>query len=283
MTRKRLPKGKPVALARLVVPLKDAEAKLRSRIEKGRELAAKPIRSTSELDSVRDEYANWLRYNRELLLRIFSNPSVADEHIVSLGGLAPDRSFYEEIEDLRRSIDGRVRDLESIFERLDLLPQPDGAEALSTATVPASKVFVVHGHDESARESVARYIERLGLEAVILHEQPNAGRTIIEKFESHADVRYAVVLLTPDDVGAAKSKPKPLNLRARQNVIFEMGYFYAKLGRHHVCALYSEGVELPSDVQGIVYVPLDSAEAWHLRLARELRGAGLAIDINKAL
>src|SRR5690606_12147790 len=85
------------------------------------------------------------------------------------------------------------------------------------------KIFIVHGHDDGAREAVARFLERIGLEAVILHEQANQGRTIIEKVVAHSDVGFAVVLLTPDDEGCAKGgKPEP---RARQNVLLELGYF----------------------------------------------------------
>jgi predicted nucleotide-binding protein len=100
------------------------------------------------------------------------------------------------------------------------------------------RVFIVHGHASEAKESLARFLERVGLEPIILHEQPNSGRTIIEKFEVYADVGFAVVLLTPDDVGAPKDAPTELKPRARQNVIAELGYFYGKLSRHRVCALY---------------------------------------------
>lgn len=142
-------------------------------------------------------------------------------------------------------------------------------------------VFVVHGQDDAAKESVARYLEKLGLDPVILHEQPSAGRTIIEKFEAHSRVAYAVVLLTPDDLGKAKTEPE-LQPRARQNVIFELGYFCGILGRTKVCVLHG-GVELPTDYSGVVYIPLDREGAWKLLLARELHAAGLGIDLNLAL
>jgi predicted nucleotide-binding protein len=98
------------------------------------------------------------------------------------------------------------------------------------------------------KESVARFLEKLDLRPIILHEQPNKGRTVIEKFEAHSDVGFAVVLLTPDDVGGLASSPDKLSRRARQNVILELGYFIGKLGRAKVCALYKEGVEIPSDI-----------------------------------
>ena len=146
----------------------------------------------------------------------------------------------------------------------------------------SNKVFVVHGHDEAARETVARFLERLKLKPIVLHEQSNQGRTIIEKFENHADVGFAVVLLTPDDEGASiEDKDNPKH-RARQNVIFELGFFIGKLGRERVCALVKGDVETPSDYDGIVYTKLDGEDGWQMKLLRELRAAGFDIDANRA-
>jgi predicted nucleotide-binding protein len=149
--------------------------------------------------------------------------------------------------------------------------------------ISGSKVFLVHGHDESAREGTARYLEKLHLEPIILHEQPNAGQTIIEKVEKYGGVAFAVVLLTPDDIGATRDKAGDLKPRARQNVILELGYFLARLGRKHVAALVKGDVEKPSDYDGVVYIQLDDAGAWKLELARELKTAGLDVDLNDAI
>ena len=145
-----------------------------------------------------------------------------------------------------------------------------------------SKVFVIHGHDESARESVARFLERLKLKPVILHEQPNRGHTIIEKFEAHADVGFAVVLLTPDDVGALAENKDELKPRARQNVILELGFFLGRLGRDRVCPFVKGDVETPSDYDGVVYTKMDDADGWKTKLIRELKVAGFDIDANQA-
>ena len=142
------------------------------------------------------------------------------------------------------------------------------------------KVFVVHGHDEAVLQAVARFLEKLKLEPVILHEQANQGRTIIEKFEDHSDAGFAVVLLTPDDIGAAVTDKADLQYRARQNVILELGFFIGKLGRNRVCTLKSRCVENPSDVDGMVYINLDEPDAWQTGLVRELKAAGFAIDAN---
>jgi hypothetical protein len=178
----------------------------------------------------------------------------------------------------RRHLELLRRDLDDC---LDLVPLLRSAPELEPGTDPDS-VFVVHGHDE-VRERVARLRERLGLKPIILHEQPDQGRTIIEKFESHAAVGFAVVLLTPDDVGSAAFEPQALMPRARQNVIFELGFFVAALGRRRVCALYKGGVELPTDYTGVVYTPMDPADGWQLKLARELKHAGLDVDLNRVV
>lgn len=148
----------------------------------------------------------------------------------------------------------------------------------------SNRVFLVHGHNELAIQETARFLEKFDLDVIILREQSNSGRTIIEKFIDFSDVGFSVVLLTGDDLGGAQKTPydkqKP---RARQNVILELGFFLGKLGRKRVCALYQEGVEIPSDYDGVIFVPLDKNGAWHLSLARELKAAGLSIDLNKAL
>jgi predicted nucleotide-binding protein len=143
------------------------------------------------------------------------------------------------------------------------------------------KVFVVHGRDDAAKEGVARFVEKMGLQPIILHEQPNGGRTIIEKFEMYSDdVAFAVVLLTPDDVGYQAGDSSKIKARARQNVIMELGYFIGRLGRTRVCALHKGQIELPSDYQGVVYVPLDDAGAWRTKLAQEFVQAKISIDLK---
>lgn len=142
---------------------------------------------------------------------------------------------------------------------------------------------MVHGHDHGRMQALARFLERLELNPIILHERASEGSTIVEKLESYANAAFAIVLLTPDDVGsiaAGKKNPQP---RARQNVVLELGYFMGKLGRKRTCALVVKGVEIPSDYSGVVYIPLDKDDAWKLRLARELQAAGLPIDMNRAL
>lgn len=155
-----------------------------------------------------------------------------------------------------------------------------GMSAEKTTLVPSNRVFVVHGHDEGARETVARFLMQLGFDPIILHEQANLGRTVMEKVEAHGDVGFAVVLLTPDDEGCARGGiPEP---RARQNVLLELGYFLGRLGRDKVCALKRGNVEIPSDFAGVVWESMEG-NGWKQALGRELQAAGHEIDWNKVM
>lgn len=156
-------------------------------------------------------------------------------------------------------------------------PQDDASDAVNAPA--AGRVFIVHGHDSSLKHEAARFLRDLtGEEPVILHEQPDGGRSLIEKFEaSAATTGYAVVLLTGDDLGRAKTETTD-RPRARQNVVFEMGFFFGSLGRGNVAVIHDDGVEEPGDVRGMLYVPRDDAGGWKTRIAREIDHAGIAVD-----
>lgn len=149
----------------------------------------------------------------------------------------------------------------------------------------SNQIFIVHGHDNEMKATVALTLKNIGLEPIILHEQANRGKTIIEKFETCSEnVSFAVVLLSPDDRGYKKDQePESASYRARQNVILELGYFLGKLGRENVCALLKteENFEFPSDIFGSLYTPYNSNSGWKLALAKELKVAGYDIDFGK--
>jgi len=148
----------------------------------------------------------------------------------------------------------------------------------------SGKIFIVHGHNDGIKNAIARFIEKLGLETIILHEKPNNGKTIIEKFEQESsDVDFAIVLLTVDDQGGKMGDTEGLRARARQNVIFEFGYFIGIMGRSKVVALVEDDVEIPSDYSGVIYLPFDNAGAWKLNLAKELKNTGINVDLNLAI
>lgn len=147
--------------------------------------------------------------------------------------------------------------------------------------IDTNKIFIVHGHDELAKLDIARFIEKMGLEAIILHEQVAGGKTIIEKIEKYSNVMFGIVLYTPCDIGSKKNEESNLSARARQNVVFEHGYLIGKLGRGNVSALVKGKIELPNDISGIVYIQMDDNKAWKIDLASELKNAGYSIDFNK--
>jgi len=286
----------PLASTYLNVSLQKASQQITQRIRVGREIvnqqAPKRI-NTRFLNSLWDIIKKWDDYNSTLLKSIFSDETVADKYDSSVT-----YSEYKGLADYSKKINSfyriKMRELESIKERLHLYKtvSQETSKTLERIDSFGNKVFIVHGHDETTKLSVARFLEKLDLNVIILHEQPNKGRTIIEKLEansSEVDIGYAVVLLTPDDMGgtasnAAKTSSKlPLRHRARQNVVFELGYFIAKLGRERVAALYSEGVELPSDYQGVLYTKLDGSDSWKFELAREMKAAGIDLNLSKLL
>jgi predicted nucleotide-binding protein len=170
---------------------------------------------------------------------------------------------------------------------VDVIGKAEGITALVAAIRRAltPRVFVAHGHDLGAKEEVARLLRALKLRPVVLSEEVDAGRTIIEKIEDYSDVAFAIILLTPDDLGG--TDPNELKPRARQNVIFELGYFFAKLGRRKVAALIKkkgdQKLEVPSNYSGILYQEMDPTGGWKMRLAEEMAAAGFEIDYNQVL
>ena len=113
-----------------------------------------------------------------------------------------------------------------------------------------------------------------------MHEQSDNGLTIIEKIEQYTNVSYGIVLYTDCDEGRLKGS-QDFQSRARQNVIFEHGYLIAKLGRQRVTALVKGNIEIPNDLSGVVYTPMDNYDGWKLKLGKELASVGFDIDFNK--
>ncbi len=159
-------------------------------------------------------------------------------------------------------------------------PEPAGKKV---SAMDYGKVFIVHGHEEAMKVSVARFIEKIGFEPIILHEQASSGMTIIEKIESYTNVGFGVVLYSPCDLGGKNVASSVQRGRARQNVVFEHGYLIAKLQRNNVCALVKGDVETPNDISGVVYVAFDEHEAWKMKLAKEMKNSGYQIDMNDVI
>lgn len=289
---------RPVALIVDKVTFKEL---LNKQIELGKKIYISPVTTVEQLENNESEYKKWNDYNSELLKQKFNieyNEYKSDyDDCATWVGMGPfsSKSFgpNEKLKNLKERIKLKVENLELLRDKTDLLKSDiqltaftrtsETSELVEIKTDTSNKqVFIVHGHNETIKLNVARTLEKLDLIPIILHEQPNEGRTIIEKFEKHSNVGFAVVLLTDDDEGKSKTTME-LQLRARQNVILELGYFIGKLGRDKVVPLYMKDVELPSDLYGLVYVPIDSTDSWKLALIKELRAAGYMVDANKIL
>ncbi|HEL5706984.1 TPA: nucleotide-binding protein [Clostridioides difficile] len=169
---------------------------------------------------------------------------------------------------------------ELLAEAKEFIKNPEVKDVQKNETLDKTKVFIVHGHDVEAKLEVTRFVEKMGFEAIILHEQASDSMTIIEKIEKYSNVGFGIVLYTPCDVGYAKGKETEKKARARQNVVFEHGYLIGKLGRNNVCALVKQSVETPNDISGIVYIPLDDNGGWQIPLAKEMKSSGYEVDFN---
>lgn len=186
-----------------------------------------------------------------------------------------------------KSAVGKLRNLiNTIKEEMELFEgNQKVASSISTEnSASPGCVFVAHGHDEELKQAAARTLEQLGLDPVILHEKPNKGRTIIEKFDDHTKVEFAVVLLSADDV-MQSANGLGNTYRARQNVIFELGFFLGRLGRQNVVAIYRphESFEMPSDYSGVLFIEYDTSGIWRNKLAKELKACGYSINIEAIL
>lgn len=277
----------------LVVDKKDFIKDLESRIELGKKLLNEnQIRDESGIfeddeQSFENQFSRWNNINLEMLKQSFNNEDNAYRRRYNQtvwGDTSSEKSERKKILDILSFRIKRLCELLDIVDRLkeERPASPPEKEGRESPELDKKRIFIVHGHNNEVRINVARTLEKLGLFPIILHEQANAGKTIIEKFEEYSNVGFAIILMTDDDLGRAKND-ETLYYRARQNVILEMGFFIGKLGRNRVCPLYTNGVKLPSDLYGLLYTEIDSAEKWKISIARELKAAGYEIDINKII
>ena len=263
-------------------------------IKRGIEKLARRIKDVEGLDPSKVRYNDALVENvsssiRATISQVFgeNSPEVEEnEGLLISNVLFPSDTDDEAQENFAGMIPRTVTKLEGLISRLeeereDLEADQSGTTSSDNSFATSRRVFVVHGRDEAAKGQVRTFLTQLELEPVILDEQPNRGNTIIEKFEKNADVGFAVVLFTPDDTGGLADSSDKSQPRARQNVIFELGFFVGKLGRANVCLLHKGEVEMMSDYYGVIYVPMDDSGGWQLRLARELNSAGIDVDLNR--
>ena len=236
------------------------------------------------------QFEQWHRNTRVAITNTFGDKS---QHITDFGNIrfsfislgdTADSEFQSAYEGGLESAEALLKSMiEEINGYWDDENQTSTSSKIHENTqITTNEIFIVYGRDEGAKNIVARFLEKLHLKPVILAEMPAKGRTIIERFEQHAEVGYAIVLLTPDDAGSLQGDENDLKPRARQNVIFELGFFVGRLGRKHVCSLTKGDVEIPSDYAGIEYIPFNDADGWRLKLIQELKSGGFEIDANRA-
>lgn len=282
----------------LIIPRKELIEHLKTQIERGKQVVQMPVATDVSLnyfghaadimydkgqeDAFNNERRKWQEFVEELLKQSFSVTNNEYHKAFCEAGqsliFVPGQDYIQEERD---EINKKVAYLESLIERLPIIPSSvESSIAPKEQPHPSrsKKVFIVHGHDVANRAEVELFVKKLGYEPIVLFKQASGGKTIIEKLEEETDsVCFAIILYTACDFGRDKldGKEQP---RARQNVVFEHGYLSAKLGCDHVCALVEPGIEVPSDLAGVVYIPLSGP--WDYQIAKEMKQAGLEIDLN---
>ncbi|MBR6091458.1 MAG: nucleotide-binding protein [Bacteroidales bacterium] len=257
-----------------------------------------PQYDETQYNAFKTEFHKWKDFTAEIFKQAFDIPNNEYHSGFVRRGQA---MFFTGNEDWMKEdydeINDKISYIETFIQKIPLLPSAI-EDNLSQKGEPAKfdkkKVFIVHGHSDALKTKVARVVEQMGLKAIILHEQEDYGKTVIEKFEENAeDIGFAIILLTADDRAVSHADLKKedqekdykaiFRNRARQNVIFEMGFFIGKLGRAHVFELQEDGIEEPSDLKGIIYTPVDEEDMWRFKLAKRLKAVGYEVNTDVLL
>ncbi len=261
---------------------------IKERINLGKEILKKVNATGINLSEIQMGIEKWRRGNIEYLIEEIGIRIVEEEYRPYANKvLLLEKTFSGQKREISDALKEDISKLNNISQRLGKLKEVASKGEVGdkcSDSISKSDIFLVHGHDNELKELVARFLEKIGLNVIILHEQPNQGKTIIEKFEEYAHVNFALIILSQDDLGNRKDKigKAELNFRARQNVIFEHGFFIGKLGRNRVIALKKGELEIPSDLKGVLYINLESAD-WKIEVCKELYNAGLKILMNNLL
>lgn len=274
-------------LIKIKTPKSFVIKKLESWIEEGKRIRSLEFRNHVDGSIAHSERSKWRNTVRNNFSTIFDAPALRDEFIKALSGeptpYNANLGYYRTQHVLR--VGSGISVLEAILDKIHLnhidtsqVEDDDlDQEKSDKADYSISKIFIVHGHNEELKQSVARYVEKLGLEAVILHEQPSENNTIIEKFEKYSRVPHAIVLFSEDDAVVSESDGGEKVFRPRQNVILELGFFLGKLGRSQVTGIIKGAPEIPSDYSGIIYIKYAPGNDWKDLLRTELKAAGYTL------
>lgn len=260
----------------------EAEAEFDERIAAGQELQRFQLGREKNLEVLERRITQWRELNQEWLARILGGEAAEEYRVASTHNDFILVNVWDRNNLERPDLHREITTLQSIKYRLHTLASRSDvvSPGLTARTSEDAPIFIVHGSDTLRAESIAHTVtSATGSKTIILRDEPHLGRTLIEKFEQHAaEVSYAIIVLTADDRGCRvdETDTRP---RGRQNVIFEMGYFFGLIGRGNVSVLIRADVEKPSDMDGIAYITLDDNRAWKADLLRELRHAGFDVQL----
>ncbi len=263
----------------LKIHLEEAEKLLNEKIKEGTQILETPISNIDQWKNAEKKYNHWNGENYESLKKIFKKNTIAKDYSSSewtIGRiLISDLKLDEKTAKLHKDIEEKLNKLNSIKMSLGVLE----TKTEKKRELAKIKVFFVHGSDCDTKDKVLNFIIKIGLEPIILKELAAAGKTLIDEIQEQSDVKYAIALLTPDNVGGVYSEE--LQFRPTQNVILEVGFFVGKYGRKNVSTLHHEDIELPADYHGYEYIKIDNMDNWKAILVKELNNAGFDIDLNK--
>ncbi|MEI6500595.1 MAG: nucleotide-binding protein [Armatimonadota bacterium] len=249
---------------------------MEQRIALGRQLLSRRTDTIEELDAEEKASYTWDEFNRALLIKLFSTGDHADTYSrMGVVGIPRYPSFQKDVERHRDFLSSRIRRLESVRDQLKLHDVPNAGSTAPVSGAAAQKIFVAYGHDEGTALKLCRFVEkRLGLVPVLMSDLPGKSRTIIEKFEeTAADIGFCIAVFTPDDTVQQTTQSYD---QARPNVLFELGWFCAELGRENTLIVCKRGTKIPSDLEGIQRADfVESVDEKFVQIEQELREAKL--------
>jgi predicted nucleotide-binding protein len=277
----------------LIIPKEEFKSQLSDQIIQGKQFVIKDITTEELLINAEKKFDFWNAYNNELLKSSFNNAVNEYRQAYNSSGQmigvsdvmrgVNTKNPQYRLRILIETVDVKVTELESLLAKVNLIhsevEQTITTTALQEATISEKDtVFIIHGHDDAMKKAVQLFLTRANLKDIVLHEQPDKNRTVIEKLIEEANsAAYVIALLSPDDI------QEDGTVRARQNVVLEIGYFIGRLGREKVRLLRKGEVVIPSDLQGILFENYDNEGAWRIKLLKEMQAAGLPIDLATAV
>lgn len=277
----------------LIIPKEEFKSQLIDQISQGKQFGIKDITTEDLLVAVEKKFDLWNDYNNELLKSSFNNAVNEYRNTYNSSGQmigvsdvmrgANINHPQHRFKTLKERVEVKINELESLLAKVNLIHSEvettRTAAAVQEAAITSNDtVFIIHGHDDAMKKAVQLFLTRANLKDIVLHEQPDKNRTVIEKLiEEGSSAAYVIALLSPDDTQGDGT------VRARQNVVLEIGYFIGRLGREKVRLLRKGEVVIPSDLQGILFENYDNEGAWRIKLLKEMQAAGLPIDLATAV